>query len=122
MRTLGGTLGSNTPEKYAAKGSAAMSAADSSCGCCSGSAAGSDVDGTSAARVDGPASGSAAGFAVRNEGSYSRVLSSVRGTFCASRFYVAETIKSVKICCMRGHVPSLLVGHSPLSWPARASF
>ena len=67
MSTLGGAKGSASDggEKKAAKGSAAMSVADSSVGCVEEEAAGS---------------------AVRIEGSNSRVLSSVRGTFSARRF------------------------------------
>ena len=51
-----------------------MSAAASAAGCCCAAAVGVGVD--------------VEGSAVKNEGSNSRVFSSVRGTFSASRFYV----------------------------------
>lgn len=72
ISTLGGANGSASAdgEKKAAKGSDAISSADSSMGCCP------------EAEVD-----AAEGSAVRIDGSNSRVLSSVRGTFSARRFY-----------------------------------
>lgn len=86
--TFGGTLGSTFPEKYSAKGSDSISSADSSCGRCSGGmfvdddgSAGAEEDDTSGVMIEVEAEG----LAVRIEGSNSRVLSSVRGTFCASR-------------------------------------
>ena len=63
IRTLGGVNGSAEEEKKDAKGSDAMSRADSSVGCWAEE-----------------------GSAVRIEGSNSRVLSKVRGTFSARRF------------------------------------
>jgi hypothetical protein len=72
MSTFGGMVGSSVEEKYEENGSDAMSAAASAAGCCCCAAVGVvDVEGS----------------AVKNEGSNSRVFSSVRGTFSASRFY-----------------------------------
>lgn len=65
-----------------------MSAAASAAGCCC-AAVGVDEEGSLGVLEDGSA--------VKNEGSNSRVLSSVRGTFSASRFYVfAKLIRSVQ--------------------------
>jgi hypothetical protein len=77
----GGTFGSRL--KYAAKGSVEMSKRDSERWASVLSFAPDEVDGSVVLEED--AVGSEAGFAVRNEGSNSRVLSSVLGTFCASR-------------------------------------
>lgn len=67
INILGGMLGSPSEVKYDANGSAARSAATSSC-----------PENEPPAEVEGSA--------VRMDGSNSRVLSSVRGTFSASRF------------------------------------
>jgi hypothetical protein len=73
IRTLGGAKGSveEGGEKKEANGSEAMSRADSSVGCWP------DVDAEE-------------GSAVRIDGSNSRVLSNVRGTFSARRFYPTD--------------------------------
>lgn len=93
MRILGGTVGSSVDEKYEANGSAAMSCAVSSC----------------AVEDDCP------GSAVRNEGSNSRVLSRVRGTFSASRFYTPKlrTARCEKVV----HELFWRPDRWPLPWP-----
>src|SRR5258707_1340955 len=68
-----------------------MSAAASAAGCCC------------AAEVEVDAEGSA----VKNEGSNSRMFSSVRGTFSASRFYVRQSrVGMLKQHCS-AHIPAL---------------
>jgi len=79
MSTFGGIVGSSVEEKYEENGSEAMSAAASAAGCC-WAAVEADDEGSWGVLAEGSA--------VRNDGSNSRVFSSVRGTFCANRFYI----------------------------------
>lgn len=81
IKTFGGVEGSQSA-KYDAKGSESMSAADSFTG---GAAS---LDG---GFVLGPSCGSCNGSAVIIEGSNSRVLSKVLGTFSASLFYMLRS-------------------------------
>jgi hypothetical protein len=72
-----------------------MSAAASAVGCCCCA---------DAVEVD------TKGSAVRNEGSNSRVFSSVRGTFSASRIYVLFREKLVKVVSTMVHTHLLCLG------------
>lgn len=83
MRTLGVTGASVDDEKYDAKGSVETSnkASESGCG------TGSEVEDEGLPKF---VLVEAAGFAVKMEGSNSRVLSNVRGMFSARRFYITR--------------------------------